>query len=228
MENAQFKISNETKHHTTVEIPLKKKPNPNERIEKKNTNNEEIILKLSNNKYQEESEKNLLKKTDDDKFSLIRNENVSHETTIVSNKSITNVSNGTHTKNGHTTSGTADILPPKPLPRTSRNNSVSEQGNSFDEADKIPRPVARPRTSTTYKVDKKIVVFFFIVNFFLRFGCLSHNVLCCLACYIWSVFLIFEHQSVLCKSTFGFIFRFFFICIFIYTKRLQAIRIILI
>lgn len=53
--------------------------------------------------------------------------------------------------------------PPKPLPRTSRNNSMSDQGgtttsppsgsdDSLSERSSSSRPVARPRTSTTYKV----------------------------------------------------------------------------
>lgn len=52
--------------------------------------------------------------------------------------------------------------PPKPLPRTSRNNSMSEQGmgggggsaaGSDDSLSERSRPVARPRTAATYKVD---------------------------------------------------------------------------
>ena len=50
-----------------------------------------------------------------------------------------------------------EITPPKPMPRTSRNNSVSEQlsGAGADEPQVVaaPRPVARPRTTATgYKV----------------------------------------------------------------------------
>lgn len=50
--------------------------------------------------------------------------------------------------------------PPKPLPRTSRNNSMSDQGvtsgasdDSCGSSSERSRPVARPRTAATYKVD---------------------------------------------------------------------------
>lgn len=65
-----------------------------------------------------------------------------------------------------------ETTPPKPLPRTSRNNSVSEQlagtagsvGSGEDVsppgpvaapagATNVPRPVARPRTTSGYKVN---------------------------------------------------------------------------
>ena len=61
-------------------------------------------------------------------------------------------------KNGNS-NGTQ--IPPKPLPRTSRNNSVSEQGNNGstgstpDDTSVTSRPVARPRSAATYKVCKK-------------------------------------------------------------------------
>lgn len=51
---------------------------------------------------------------------------------------------------------TGEVTPPKPLPRTSRNNSVTDQPmGSAEEAAVVPapRPVARPRMSTAgYKV----------------------------------------------------------------------------
>jgi hypothetical protein len=37
----------------------------------------------------------------------------------------------------------AQTIPPKPLPRASRTNSLSEEGNNKEE----PKPVARPRTT---------------------------------------------------------------------------------
>lgn len=66
-------------------------------------------------------------------------------------------------KNGSSDSGTnvvnssVGVIPPKPMPRTSRNNSISsDQGSvvfgSDDFADKINRPVAKPRTTNSYKV----------------------------------------------------------------------------
>lgn len=64
-----------------------------------------------------------------------------------------NYNNGnTYGSNGN------EVVPPKPLPRTSRNNSVSslssEQGISISNPiEEIARPVAKPRTTTTsYKV----------------------------------------------------------------------------
>ena len=45
-----------------------------------------------------------------------------------------------------------DVPPPKPLPRTSRNNSITEQPSPVVN-EEGPRPVARPRTSAAgYKV----------------------------------------------------------------------------
>lgn len=63
--------------------------------------------------------------------------------------------------NGSSITSTAGVIPPKPLPRTSRNNSISsDQGSvqvsTSDDSmgsDKMIRPVAKPRTtSTSYKV----------------------------------------------------------------------------
>lgn len=61
------------------------------------------------------------------------------------------------TKNGHSNNenGSSGQIPPKPLPRTSRNNSVSSDQGFVMIGDEItPRPVAKPRNiaSTTYKV----------------------------------------------------------------------------
>lgn len=66
-----------------------------------------------------------------------------------------NGSNGTEV-NGKHQNGTVTV-PPKPLPRTSRTNSVSDQGqeeinNGINGS--IPRPAPRPRTTAgSYKVD---------------------------------------------------------------------------
>lgn len=63
--------------------------------------------------------------------------------------------------NGSIITSTTGVIPPKPLPRTSRNNSISsDQGSvhvsTSDDSlgsDKMARPVAKPRTTTTsYKV----------------------------------------------------------------------------
>lgn len=58
-----------------------------------------------------------------------------------------NYKNGNSYGNGNT-----EVLPPKPLPRTSRNNSISslssEQGVNA-AVEETNRPVAKPRTTTT-------------------------------------------------------------------------------
>lgn len=63
-----------------------------------------------------------------------------------SNKSIHGYENGSN--------GCGGQVPPKPLPRTSRNNSVSSDQGFVMIGDEItPRPVAKPRsTSISYKV----------------------------------------------------------------------------
>lgn len=91
------------------------------------------------------------------------------ESTSVANN---NYKNGNSTTYGSNANGN-DIVPPKPLPRTSRNNSVSslssEQSVSISSnpiEDCNVRPVAKPRTTTTtsYKVqhfsDTSFVLFF--------------------------------------------------------------------
>lgn len=64
-------------------------------------------------------------------------------------------------KNGNTYGGNAngnETIPPKPLPRTSRNNSISSLSSEHsisiaNPIEEFGRPVAKPRTSTTsYKV----------------------------------------------------------------------------
>lgn len=60
--------------------------------------------------------------------------------------------NGNGNGNGNDNS---EIIPPKPLPRTSRNNSVSSLSSElgFSAAiEESSRPVAKPRTTTSYKV----------------------------------------------------------------------------
>lgn len=76
-----------------------------------------------------------------------------------SESELTTVAKNNNYNNGNTygTNGNENV-PPKPLPRTSRNNSVSslssEQGISISNPiEEIARPVAKPRTTTTsYKV----------------------------------------------------------------------------
>lgn len=112
------------------------------------------IIKKFDNKYREEHEKTTKLKDE-------RTENVEivekevFEEVPSTEKELPSPVPQAQVKNGHTT-------PPKPLPRTSRNNSVSEQGNGVapteDLADKIPRPVARPRTTTSYKVRRAKIV----------------------------------------------------------------------
>lgn len=63
-------------------------------------------------------------------------------------------------KNGNSYgNGNSEVVPPKPLPRTSRNNSVSSLSSEHGAAIEEPsRPVAKPRTTTTYKVFCRIHV----------------------------------------------------------------------
>lgn len=82
----------------------------------------------------------------------LRNRSNDAESTTVANN---NYKNGnTHSGNGNGN----EVIPPKPLPRTSRNNSVSslssEHSISISNAvEDTARPVAKPRTTTTsYKV----------------------------------------------------------------------------
>lgn len=96
----------------------------------------------------------------------------------------TTVANNNY-KNGNITYGTNangnDIIPPKPLPRTSRNNSVSSlssehsisiSSNPIEET--TVRPVAKPRTTTTsYKVQHHRLFFYF---FFFLHNCFAPNV----------------------------------------------------
>lgn len=107
------------------------------------------------------------------------------------------VANNNH-NNGNTYGANAnangnETIPPKPLPRTSRNNSVSSLSSehSISIANPIEesgRPVAKPRTTTTsYKVQH-------LTNFY---TCFAH-----VSCY----FLGFFHAMVLSfKLDFGFI-----------------------
>ncbi|KAG4075646.1 hypothetical protein HA402_003471 [Bradysia odoriphaga] len=106
------------------------------------------IIKKFDNKYREEHEKMTTKLKDErPETADILEKEVFEEVQSTDKELPSPVPQG-QTKNGHTT-------PPKPLPRTSRNNSVSEQGNGVvvmeEINDKIPRPVARPRTTTSYK-----------------------------------------------------------------------------
>ncbi len=106
------------------------------------------IIKKFDNKYREEHEK-MTKLKDERPESADILEKEVFEEVQTNDKELPSPVPQSQVKNGHTT-------PPKPLPRTSRNNSVSEQGNGVvlteEIVDKIPRPVARPRTTTSYKV----------------------------------------------------------------------------
>lgn len=101
------------------------------------------IIKKFDNKYKDEEEKQL-KKTEQ---SILQHDNIEEQKN--NPEELDEKEAIGYIKNGHGTNGTT---PPKPLPRTSRNNSVSEQGTGVAD-DGTPRPVARPRTSATYKVD---------------------------------------------------------------------------
>lgn len=79
-------------------------------------------------------------------------------------------------KNGNSYgNGNSEVVPPKPLPRTSRNNSVSSLSSEHGAAIEEPsRPVAKPRTTTTYKVfcrihvSRTVSVLFAHFSFFLK------------------------------------------------------------
>lgn len=108
------------------------------------------IIKKFDNKYREEHEKMAKLKDDRPETAEIIEKEVFEEVQSTE-KDLPSPVPQSQTKNGHTT-------PPKPLPRTSRNNSVSEQGNGvvlteeLNDKSIFPRPVARPRTTTSYKV----------------------------------------------------------------------------
>lgn len=81
------------------------------------------------------------------------------------------------------------VLPPKPLPRTSRNNSASSLSSEFgfigmsSISDEIGRPIAKPRTTTSYKVlqlilfyQKKVVLCTFMI--LSRFVCFRVLLFC--------------------------------------------------
>lgn len=125
------------------------------------------IIKRFDNKYKEDEEKQLRK--EEQRSASIQNSEKSFSDE--ENKS-SESDNGSY-KNGHGTNGST---PPKPLPRTSRNNSVSEQGTVLPEdTSNGSRPVARPRTAATYKVDKihllSCMIYFSLFCFYNRFGC---------------------------------------------------------
>lgn len=109
------------------------------------------IIKKFDNKYREEHEKTTKLKDERTENAEILEKEVFEEMQSTE-KELPSPVPQCQAKNGHTS-------PPKPLPRTSRNNSVSEQGNGVVSAeelvDKIPRPVARPRTTTSYKVRRE-------------------------------------------------------------------------
>lgn len=113
------------------------------------------IIKKFDNKYREEHEKMTKLKDERPETAEILEKEVFEEVPTAE-KDLPSPVPQAQVKNGHTT-------PPKPLPRTSRNNSVSEQGNGVvlteaEIVDKIHRPVARPRTTTSYKVRRAKIV----------------------------------------------------------------------
>lgn len=104
------------------------------------------IIKRFDNKYKEDAEKQLRK--EEQRSSNIQNNS---EKSFSDEENKSSESDGGSYKNGHGSNGST---PPKPLPRTSRNNSVSEQGTVLPEdTSNGSRPVARPRTAATYKVE---------------------------------------------------------------------------
>lgn len=158
------------------------------------------------------------------------------QTTRRSNESeSTTVANNNY-KNGNTTYGSGananangnDIIPPKPLPRTSRNNSVSSLSSEHSISissnpieDSTVRPVAKPRTTTTsYKVQSTTDTFYFTITFCTTRFCFScafvfcshtHTCFCCtfyrcICC--WLVFYVWFLIG------FGFIFCIFFVVLF--------------
>lgn len=65
------------------------------------------------------------------------------------------------------TNGCGTAIPPKPLPRTSRTNSMTES-NSIEEmlTSPTPRPQPKPRTTATYKVRLLVVIFLVVFCLF--------------------------------------------------------------
>lgn len=118
----------------------------------------ELISKFDN-KFKENNENmSIASRAKEEKFQELQfSAEKLHEDEQCVEKDVTNGGNGNY-NNGHSNggNGNGNKTPPKPLPRTSRNNSVSEQGttviNPSNVEDAIGRPVARPRTSTSYKV----------------------------------------------------------------------------
>lgn len=125
----------------------------------------ELISKFDN-KFKENNEKmSIANRAKEEKFQELQfSAEKLHEDEQSVEKEVTNCSNGgsqQNYKNGHSNGSNGGTTPPKPLPRTSRNNSVSEQGTTPVTPaalpdDSIGRPVARPRTSASYKVPKKL------------------------------------------------------------------------
>lgn len=146
-------------------------------------------MEQQNNKHSYEPEKCELEL----KFNEIVKESSQMEDEVIESKDTSLVdlieecstgSNGSNGSNGSEINGKHQngTVPPKPLPRTSRTNSVSDQGqeeinNGVNGS--IPRPAPRPRTTAgSYKVHImdfsfvfRIFRFFFIL---LHFFCVQH------------------------------------------------------
>lgn len=114
---------------------------------------------------QSNSEKNEFEQRFKEVTSAKENKNTENANIMIDPKPCyENESNGNHlNKVGEDDTGgveeldqPGEVKPPKPMPRTSRNNSVSDQLSICSEEVPVvpaPRPVARPRTTATgYKV----------------------------------------------------------------------------
>lgn len=146
---------------------------------------------------------------------IVKESNLIEDELIESNKEVdlmeecstgSNGSNGSNGINGTEINGKHQngtvTLPPKPLPRTSRTNSVSDQGqeeinNAINGS--IPRPAPRPRTTAgSYKVDIGFLLcleFFsvFFYFFFLLHFCVSMFSFFFVLLTIFFIFLLVTH-----------------------------------
>lgn len=150
------------------------------------------IIKKFDNKYRDEFEKMAKLKDERPEAAETPVEKEVFEEVQTSDKELPSPVPQNQVKNGHTT-------PPKPLPRTSRNNSVSEQGNGVvateELVDKIPRPVARPRTTASYKVrpDARLLYIVFVWVIFMVSSIMVF-LACCTFCLVFLILFLFSFR----------------------------------
>lgn len=106
------------------------------------------------------SQRTEMPKYTDESDECENNENIENSNDDQKPNEINSIANNNHKCDDEYSNGNNEVvMPPKPLPRTSRNNSVSSLsseygfGTSANVNEDIGRPVAKPRTTTTnYKV----------------------------------------------------------------------------